>query len=169
MSPTTKTPRRDSPPLRPVSNDPGNFQVGRWWLLAEGLVVVLLGASGLLAAADQPGAGRAGADVLWLRLTTLHASVLLAFGVLCLLATPRRRAAALLTGATVGFLLLFTIGTVAAVRTASGPWGFDLRDSGLHVLLLVFNLALFRWLFPDGLEGPRWIRRQRPDERGERP
>jgi hypothetical protein len=163
MSPTTKSAFEGADsPLRPVSLDPSHFRSGRWFLLAEGVVLVAVGAGGLIAAARHPGAGRAGAPLLGLALTPTHSAVLLGFGVIAVCATIRRRPTVIVTGVgVVAFLLLFTIGTVAAVRSAPGPLGFDLRDSVLHAVLLVFNLALLMWLVVNALEGPAWVRRRR--------
>jgi hypothetical protein len=162
MSPTTKTQWDGSDsPLRPVSLNPSHFRIGRWWLLGEGLLLVGLGLWGLYSAATHPHMGPTGAPVLWLALSPAHSDVLLGFGLFAAVATVWRRPTVIITGiGAVGFTLLFTIGTVAAVASTPGPLGFDLRDSALHVVLLAFNLALLIWLIPNALEGPGWVRRR---------
>ena len=168
MSPTTKSPYDGSDaPLRPVSLNPAHYRSGRWFLLAEGLVLLILGGYGLIAAAMHPVAGPTGVPVLGvLHLAPAHSGVLLGYGILAVLATIRRRPTVIITGVgTVGFLLLFTIGTAAAARVRPGPLGFDLGDSVLHGVLLAANLALLMWLLPDALEGPAWVRRRRAQRR----
>jgi hypothetical protein len=171
MSPRTKSPFDGSDsPLRPISLNPSHYRSGRWFLLAEGGLLVVLGVWGLAAALAYPDAGPTGAPVLWLALNPAHSGLLLGFGVLAVFATIRRRPTVIITGVgAVAFTLLFMIGTVAAARSA--PWllGFDPGDSVLHGLLLVFNLALLMWLVPDALEGPAWIRRHRRQPPESRP
>ncbi|MDQ2707660.1 MAG: DUF4383 domain-containing protein [Actinomycetota bacterium] len=170
MSPVTKSPYwGPKSSLRQVSQSPSHFRSARWFLLAEGLTVAALGIAGLVSSWAHPGVGRAGAPVLALSLTPVHSGVLLGFGLLAILASFRRRAAVTVAGfGVVCYLLLFAIGTVAAVRHAPGPLGFDLGDSVLHAALMAVNLAVFIWLLPDALEGRAWVPRRRPsgDEPG---
>jgi hypothetical protein len=170
MSPTTKSPFDGSDsPLRPVSLNPSHYRSGRWFLLAEGGLLLVLGGGGVTSALAHPDADPAGAPVLWLALTPTHSGLLLGFGVLAVCAVARRRHTVIITGfGAVLFLLLFTIGTGAAARHAPWVLGFDLRDSVLHAVLLVFNLALLMWLIPDALEGPAWVRRRRGPSRRRR-
>jgi hypothetical protein len=79
------------------------------------------------------------------------------------LATVRRRPTVIVTGAaTLGLMLLFTIGVTAATAGPTpGPLGLDLRDAVLHAVLLMANLALLIWLLPDALGDPSWVVRRR--------
>lgn len=162
MSPETKSPYDGSgSPLRPVSLNLPHYRSGRWWLLGEGIVLVGLGVWGWVAAETHPHAGPAGAPVLMLHLAPLHSGVLLGYGILAIAAVLHRRSTVVVTGlGVVGLVLLFTIGTAAAARSRPGPFGFDLRDSVLHGVLLGLDLALLIWLLPDALEGPEWVRRR---------
>jgi len=163
MSPTTRSPYDSSDvPLRPVSDNPAHYRSGRWLLLAEGILLMILGGYGLIAAGMHPHAWQpTGVAVLVLHLAPVHSGVLLGYGVFGVAATVHRRSTVIVTGlGVVGFLLLFTIGVTAAARARPGPWGFDLGDSVLHGALLIVDLALLIWLLPDAMEGPSWIRRR---------
>jgi hypothetical protein len=168
MSPTTKGPAPAAhPDLEQVSLNPPRYRSGRWFLLAEGIALAGVGLAGYIACIHNPAAGHGwGAPVLLLRLTPVHSAALLGFGVLAALATPTRRTtiAATAIGA-IGFLLLCTMGVSVATDTVPGAWGFDTRDAVLHAVLMVANLILLVWLFPDGLQDPAW----RPRRRGPGP
>ena len=168
MSPVVKSPYwgKDSP-LRPVSLNPSHYHSGRWVLLAEALLVAGLGVYGLLAEVSAPAADitghRAVAIALRAASTPAHCWLLIGFAVLAALATLRRRTTLIITGAgVVGFLLLFAIGTVAAVRSTPGPLGFTASESVLHAVLMAINLTLLIWLLVNALQGPAWVRRRRP-------
>jgi hypothetical protein len=136
-------------------------------LLAEAVLVAALGVWGLLAGVFHPArdinaAGAAMHVGLRAAPAPAHCWLLIGFGALAALATPRRRTTLIMTGVgVVGFLLLFTIGTVAAVRSTPGLLGFDASESVLHAVLMAINLALLLWLFVNALEGPAWVRRRR--------
>jgi hypothetical protein len=153
-----------------VNLDPAHYLSGRWFLLAQGLVLIGLSLTALIQHwAGAPGTPD-GVAVLWLRLTPLHAWVLLVFGVAAVAATPWRRAATAVAAAGVaGFLLLFAIGTPAAANATAGArgpgldssaWGMDLGDTTLHVGLLIYNLVLVLWLATTAIQGPVWVRRR---------
>jgi hypothetical protein len=165
MSPRTKSPFEGADPaLRPVSQNPAHYRSGRWWLLGEGVLLVLLGCWGLASNAAHPHAGPAGAPVaVVLSLTAAHSGLLLGGGIVAVLATVRRRPTVIVTGAaTLGLMLLFTIGVTAATAGPTpGPLGLDLRDAVLHAVLLMANLALLIWLLPDALGDPAWVVRRR--------
>ncbi|WP_431239483.1 DUF4383 domain-containing protein [Mycolicibacterium aichiense] len=143
--------------LRLVSRNPGHFRRGRWFLLAEGLLLIALGAAGFISAATHPGYPPVGAPVLVLALTPWHSAVLLGFGVLAVVGTLHRRAAVVVTGmGAAGFLILLFIGAVTAAHHAPGPLGFNARDIVLHGVIAAANFAILYWLIPDALEGPDW-------------
>ena len=171
MSPTTKSPAPAiTPQLRRISLNPSHFRVGRWFLLAEGILLVGLGTAGLDSVAMSPSVGPTGAALLGLALTPAHCAVLTGLGVAAVSASLHRRAAVVVTAtSTVAFVLLFAIGSVASARATPGLFGFDPRDSALHAVLLAYNLALLMWLIPDALEGPAWIRRRKRPQNGMRP
>ena len=165
MSPVTKSPYNGAnSPLRPVNLSPSRYHSGRWFLLAEALLVAGLGVYGLLAEVITPDfTARGVAVALRVASTPAHCWLLIVFSVLAALATLRRRTTLIMTGVGVGgFLLLFTIGTVAAVRSAPGPLGFNASESVLHAVLMAINLGLLLWLLANALEGPAWVRRRRP-------
>lgn len=164
MAPITKGP----PPtgrssLDQVSLNPAHYRSGRWVLLAEAVVVGGLGCAGLISFVRNPAAAQGwGAPVLCFTVTPVHSAALLGFGVLAGLATVTRRTtiAATVIGV-VGFVLLFTIGANVASGGVPRVWGLDARDAVLHAVLMLVNLVLLVWLFPDGLQDPAWIPRRR--------
>lgn len=164
MAPTTKGP----PPtgrssLDQVSLNSAHYRSGRWVLLAEAVAVTALGLAGLIGSADNPATAQGwGFPVLIFNLTQVHSEALLGFGVLAALAISTRRTtiAATALGA-VGFVLLFTIGANVAAGGVPGAWGLDPWDAALHAVLMIVNLILLVWLFPDGLQDPAWIPRRR--------
>jgi hypothetical protein len=90
--------------LRRVPVDPGNFRNGRWFLLAEGVLVSAFGIGGLVSAALHPHAGPTGAPILGLASTPAHSAMLLAFGVVAIAAVANRRAAVIVTALSCGGL-----------------------------------------------------------------
>jgi hypothetical protein len=162
MSPLTEGPfGRLTSGLRQISRNPSHFHTGRWFLLAEGVLLIALGVVGFVSAATHPAAGPAGAPELMLALTPAHSAVFLGFGLLAVLGTLQRHAAIIVT--TVGavmFLGLVFVGAVAAVHHAPGPLGFEPRDIVVHAALAAVNFAILYWLIPDALEGPDWVRRR---------
>jgi hypothetical protein len=158
MSPVTQGPvGRLTSGLRLVSRNPAHFRRGRWFLLAEGLLLIALGTAGFVSAATHPDSPPAGAPVLVLALTPWHSAILLGFGVLAAAGTLQRHAAIIVTAlGAVGFVILVFIGAVAAVHRAPGPLGFEPRDIVLHGVLAAANFAVLYWLIPDALEGPDW-------------
>jgi hypothetical protein len=151
--------------LRQVDLDPSHYRVGRWLLLAQGLVLIGLGVAGLRAGVGHPRPA-GGAQVLMLRLTPLHAGALLAFGLLVVAAIGSRRATTWATAVSLlAAMLAFTIGVTAATDGPAGPWGLDFGDAWLHAVVMVVDLALLVWLLPDELQDPAWMPRRRPSPR----
>jgi hypothetical protein len=158
--------RRQAALLRQVDLDPSHYRSGRWVLLAQGLILSALGATGLVEGLARPGpAGPGGAAVLVLRLTPLHSAVLVAFGLAALVAPLHRRATNWVTGLSlIAAVLGFTIAVTAATNGPSGLWGLDFGDAWLHGVVMIVDLALLVWLLPDELQDPGWFwkrRRQR--------
>lgn len=153
--------------LRRVSRNPQNFHTGRWFLLAQGLVLCALGITGFISAATHPEAGAFGAPVLMLALTPWHSALLLGFGVAGLVGALQRHAAVVITavGAVV-FVALVFVGAVAAAHHAPGVLGFEASDIVLHGFLTATNIGLLYWLLPDVLEGKDWVPRRVPADRG---
>ncbi len=148
--------------LRTVRLDPGHFRTGRWFLLAEGVVVSAFGVAGLVSAVLHPHAGHTGAPVLGMSWTPAHSAVLLVLGVAAMGAAGKRRAAVAVTAtsATVYMALLF-FSSVATTRAKPTLLGFHAADVLLHGVLAVVNLALLMWLIPDELGDPTWVPRRR--------
>ncbi len=152
---------RSTSGLRLVSRNPSHFRNGRWFLLAQGAVLVGLGSAGFISAATHPHAPPAGAPVLGLALTPWHSALLFGFGVLAVFGVLQRRAAIAVTAlSAVAFLALVIIGAVFAAHHAPGPFGFEPRDIVLHGVLAVVTFAVLYWLIPDVLEGPAWVSRR---------
>ncbi|MEY8014153.1 DUF4383 domain-containing protein [Mycobacterium servetii] len=150
--------------------DPRHFRSGRWWVLAEGVLVAALGVAGLVSAARHPHAGPTGAPVLGLATTPAHSGMLLAFGVVAVGSVGNRRAAVTVTGfSAAAYTILLFVGAVAATHRTPTPLGFHAADVVLHGVLAVVNLGLLMWLAPDALADPVWVRRRRESDRRQRP
>ncbi len=148
--------------LRRISMDPGRFRNGRWFLLAEGVLVSAFGIAGLVSAALHPHAGPTGVPVLGLVSTPAHSGMLLAFGVVAIAGVVNHRAAVTVTAlSAVAYTLLLFFGSVATARRMPTPLGFHAAGIALHGVLAVVNLALLMWLIPDELADPAWVPRLR--------
>jgi hypothetical protein len=142
--------------------DPRRFHSGRWFLLAEGLLVSAFGIAGLVSAMLHPHAGPTGAPVLGLASAPAHSGMLLAFGVVAIAAVGNRRAAVTVTAlSAVAYTMLLFVSSVATARTMPTPLGFHAADILLHGVLAVVNLALLMWLIPDELGDEAWVPRRR--------
>lgn len=154
--------------LRRVRWDPGRFRSGRWFLLAEGVLVAAFGAAGLVSAALHPHAGPTGTPVLGLTSTPTHSAILLVLGLLAVAAVLHRRAAVTVTAlSAVAYTMLLFVGSVATARTKPTPLGFHAADIVLHGVLAVVNLALLMWLIPDELGDEAWVPRRRRGRDGQ--
>ena len=163
MSPVTQGPMgRLTSGLRLVSRNPSHFRNGRWFLLADGVLLIALGTAGFVSAATHPNAPPTGAPVLVLALTPWHSALLFGFGVLAVLGVLQRRAAiAVAALSAVVFVALVIIGAIFAAHHVPGPLGFEPRDIVLHGVLAMANFAVLYWLIPDVLEGPDWVPRRK--------
>ncbi len=148
--------------LRRVPMDPGRFRSGRWFLLAEGVLVSAFGVAGLVTAALHPHAETTRAPVSGIASTPAHSAILLALGIVAIAAVGNRRAAVTVTAlSAVGYLVLLFIGSVGAARGLPTPSGWQSGGILLHGVLAVVNLALLMWLIPDELGDEVWAPRRR--------
>lgn len=151
--------------LRRVSMDPGRFRNGRWFLLAEGVLVSAFGIAGLVTASMHPHAGPTGTPVLGLASTRAHSGMMLTFGVAAIAGVGHRRAAITVTAlSAAAYAMLLFLSAVATARSTPTPLGLHAADIVLHGVLAVVNLALLMWLIPDELGDLTWV----PRRRGER-
>ncbi|WP_170322151.1 DUF4383 domain-containing protein [Mycobacterium bohemicum] len=136
-------------------------------LLAQGVLVCALGIGGLIADMLHPHAGPTGAKFLGLASTWPHNTMLVAFGVVAIVAVGRRRAAVVVTASSaVAYTILLFVTSVATARSRPTPFGFHAADIVLHGVLAVANFALLMWLIPDELGDEVWAPR-RPEERSQ--
>ena len=143
--------------LRRIPMDPGRFHSGRWFLLAEGLLVSAFGVAGLISAALHPRAGPTGAPVLGLAITAAQSAILLGFGVVAIAAVAKRRAAITVTAlSAIAYFMLLFFSSVATARANPTPLGFHAADIVLHGVLGVVNLGLLMWFIPDELGDEVW-------------
>lgn len=143
--------------LRRIPMDPGRFHSGRWFLLAEGVLVSAFGIAGLISAALDPHAGATGAPVLGLATTPAHSAILLAFGVVAIAAIAKRRAAVTVTAlSAIAYFMLLFFSSVATAQAKPTPLGFHAADIVLHGVLGVVNLGLLMWFIPDELGDEVW-------------
>ena len=117
-------------------------RAGRGLLVIEGLVIGVLGG---VALAWSMGYARFGADgmpMLGLKVTPLHAGLLLIVGTLALLACLGRRSALAFSGLTAfGWAALTIVCVLQAAHHAPGVLGFDPRDSLFYGVLSAYNLV----------------------------
>ncbi|KAA0101020.1 hypothetical protein CIW49_05755 [Mycolicibacterium sp. P1-18] len=169
--PITWTPRtaddEATPPvpgLVAVNLNRPHFRTARWWLLAEGVALMVLGIAGLLVRPPRTGTVVSTAD--WqLALTPIHCWLLITAGLVITLAILRRQlaVAAASFGAVAG-IVMFAVGTATLGTPGGGHstvalWRYHVGDSVLFSVLTAYNLAVLLWLIANALEGPAWIRR----------
>lgn len=122
------------------------FRAGQGLLLVQGLALGVLGG---VALAWSMGFTRFGADgipMLGLKVTPLHAGLLLTVGALALLACLGRRTAFVFSAlAACGWTVLASICALEVAHHTPGVLGFDPRDSLFYGALSAYNLltALF--------------------------
>lgn len=140
--------------LVPVDPDPGQFRQARVLLIAEGVLLAVLGVWGAIAAAGYHGSAPDGAAVLGLRFTMVHALVILGTGVLAVVAASNRRLGLTFSALqTVCYLFVFIIS--AGNRNSFS----DANDSILHGALAAVGLLLVMWIAARALNGTTWARR----------
>jgi len=148
--------------LEQVSLDFSHWRSGRILLLAQGVLIGILGAAAVAWAVAGTGTDAARVPLLGLRLSLLHGAILIGGGALACLMSLNRRAALWFTAlaATLAFALTITA-AVAASHHARGPLGFDLPVMLLYAVLAAYNIGLLMWLSADAIAGPAWIPRSR--------
>jgi hypothetical protein len=148
--------------LRRVPMDPRRFHSGRWFLLAEGVLVSAFAIAGLVSGILHPHAGPTGTPVLGLASTPAHNAILLAFGLLAVAGVGNRRAAVTVTAlSAVAYTMMLFISSVATSQNMPTPLGLHAAHILLHGVLGVVNLALLIWLIPDELGDEAWVPRRR--------
>jgi hypothetical protein len=150
--PRTSVPPLNDSLLRPAADDATRrrdserrrlrFRVGQALLLVEGLALGVLGG---VALAWSMGYSRFGADgmpMLGLKVTPLHAGLLLTAGALALLACLGRRTAFLFGAlAACGWAALTVVCALQVAHHTPGVLGFDPRDSLFYGALSAYNLV----------------------------
>lgn len=148
-------------------------RLGQWALGAEGFAMGVFGGASLAWSMANPHFGAAGAPIMWLRVTPLHCSLLLAVGVLTVFAAFTRSAATFSRIAAIGWLIATAVCVAATSNDSPGPLGFDVRDTVLYAVLTVYNVALAAWFAfpirptPRG-HAPRRFHRRQSDAVGSR-
>jgi hypothetical protein len=143
---------------QPAEDEQLSSRAGQGLLMVEGLMV---GVPGGVALAWSMGYTRFGADgipMLGLKVTPLHAALLLIAGTLALLACLGRRTALIFSALTAfGWATLTIVCANNVAHHAPGVLGFDPRDSFLYGVLSAYNLVtsllLALALFKYGREG----------------
>jgi hypothetical protein len=149
--------KRDAPESGLVRMDPGpeHFHAVRAALVVEGVVLVVLGVWGLVAAWNYHGADPTGAAVLAVfRFTVPHAAVVLGTGLLAFLATAGRRWGvifALVQTVAYGLMFIISAGHHNSFSNAG--------DAVLHGVLSAVGLCLLIWSAGRALDGWYWVRR----------
>jgi hypothetical protein len=113
--------------------------------MVEGLTIGVLGGVALAWSMGYTRFAADGIPMLGLKVTPLHAGLLLIVGTLALLACLGRRAALIFSGLTAfGWAALAIVCADNVAHHAPGVLGFDPRDSLLYGALCAYNLvALF--------------------------
>jgi hypothetical protein len=118
------------------------FRVGQGLLVVEGLALGVLGGVALAWTMGYTRFGADGMPMLGLKVTPLHAGLLLTVGALALLACLGRRTAFIFSALTAcGWAALTIVCALKAAHHAPGVLGFDPRDSLLYGALSAYNLV----------------------------
>ena len=125
------------------------FRVAHQALLGQGLSIGVLGGVALAWSMANLRFGAEGMPLIGLSVTPLHGGLLLANGVLAILACLGRwPTVAFSAAAAAGWATLAIVCAVAAAHHTPGSLGFDPRDTLLYAALGAYNLALCFWLAP---------------------
>jgi hypothetical protein len=140
--------------MQPAEEERLSSRTGQGLLMVEGLLIGVLGGVALAWSMGYTRFGADGMPMLGLKVTPLHAGLLLIAGTLALLACLGRRTALIFSALTAfGWAALTIVCANNVAHHAPGVLGFDPRDSFLYGVLSVYNLvtslllvlALFRY------------------------
>jgi hypothetical protein len=140
--------------LVPIDPMPRHLRQTRLALAVEGMLLIGWGVWGLIAALTDQHAGVSGPTVLGVPLTWPHAVLLMATGLLAILAGGSYRWALRFTvGQAVGYGLLFIVGA------GHHNWFASPAGDLLHAVLALIGVVLLLWTAVRGMGGFRWVRR----------
>ena len=123
------------------ADDRLSTRAGQGLLMIEGLVIGVLGGVALAWSMGYTHFGADGIPMLGLKVTPLHAGLLLIVGTLALLACLGRRAALIFSTLTaLGWAALTIVCASNVAHHAPGVLGFDPRDSFLYGVLSAYNV-----------------------------
>ena len=123
------------------------FRVGQGLLVVEGLALGVLGGVALAWSMGYTRFGADGMPMLGLKVTPLHAGLLLTAGALALLTCLGRRTAFLFSAlAACGWAALTVVCALQVAHHTPGVLGFDPRDSVFYGVLSAFNLVAASFL-----------------------
>jgi hypothetical protein len=156
MDEKRETAHADTPDgLIRIDPGPQHFHAVRAILIVEGVVLVILGIWGLIAALNYTGADPTGAVVIGvLRLTVPHAAVLLGTGVLAFVATAGRR-----WGVIFGLVQVIAYGLMFIVSAGAHNSFSNAGDAVLHAIVAAVGLGVFMWSAGRALDGYMWKRK----------
>ncbi len=118
------------------------MRAGRGLIVVEGLALGVLGGVSLASSMGYARFGADGMPMLGLKVTPLHAGLLLTVGALALLACLGRRTAFLFSSlAACGWAVLAIVCALEVAHHTPGVLGFDPRDSLFYGALSAFNLV----------------------------
>jgi len=118
-------------------------------LMVEGLAIGVLGGVALAWSMGYSHFGTDGIPMAGLKVTPVHAVLLLSMGSLALLACLGRRAAFIFSALTAcGWAVLTVVCALKVAQHEPGVLGFDLRDSLLYGALSAYNLVTACCLAP---------------------
>jgi hypothetical protein len=121
---------------------PLRIRAGQGMLMVQGLALGVLGGVALAWSVGLTRFGADGTPLLALRVTPLHAVLLLCVGSVALLACLGRRTAFIFSAFTAcGWAALTIVCAINVARHEPGPLGFDPRDSLLYGALSGYNLV----------------------------
>ncbi|WP_041312550.1 hypothetical protein [Mycobacterium sp. JS623] len=128
--------------MQPTEKDGLSSRAGQGLLMVEGLVIGVLGGVALAWSMGYSSFGADGIPMLGLKVTPLHAGLLLIVGTMALLACLGRRAALIFSTLTgFGWAALTFVCASNVAHHAPGVLGFDPRDSFLYGVLSAYNLV----------------------------
>ena len=143
-------------PTEVVEHASSRFRIAHVALLGQGLVIGVLGGVALAWSMANLRFGTEGIPLLGFAVTPLHGGILLAGGVLAVLACLGRWTtvgfSAIAAG---GWVTLTIVCAVECSRHVPGVLGFDPRDTLLYGLLGAYNLLVCIWLVPTLWKGGR--------------